>query len=191
MHTRTFRDAFTLIEIIVVVSIISILTASGMAAYNRFSDEQKLTTETKKIVDEIDLLRKKALAGEKSAIQGECEGDLLFQSLALDGTQVSDYRNCSDTGEVLTKRYNLAGDGMVSVVSVNVVRASGTVETISRLRFAPPYATMSAVTSLGTDTVFAPLDSLKITIKSNNINKCIQITVNPSGVISEGNKYDC
>lgn len=191
MRTRTFKDAFTLIEIIVVVSIISILTASGMAAYNRFSDEQKLTTETKKIVDEIDLLRKKALAGEKSAIQGECEGDLLFQSLALEGTQVSGYRNCSDTGEVLTKRYNLAGDGMVSVVSMNVVRASGTIETISRLRFAPPYATMSAVTSLGTDTVFAPLDSLKITIKSNNINKCIQITVNPSGVISEGNKYDC
>lgn len=191
MRTKTFRSGFTLIEIIIVVSIVALLTASGMAAYNRFTDEQKLTTETKKVVDEIDLLRKKALAGEKSAIQGECDGDLLYQSLSLNTTTVTDYRTCTDTGEVLTKQYNLSGDGMVHVVSMNIVRGSGAIESISRLSFAPPYATLSATDTLGTTLTLSSSDSLKITIKSDNVNRCIQITVSSNGVISEGNKYDC
>jgi prepilin-type N-terminal cleavage/methylation domain-containing protein len=55
---------FTLIELVVVISVIALITGLSIATYNNFNLEQKLTTDAKKLVDIIDLARKRALSAD-------------------------------------------------------------------------------------------------------------------------------
>lgn len=62
---------FTLIELVVVISIIALMTGLSIATYNNFNLEQKLTTDAKKLVDTLDLARKRTLSADLA--QNTCD----------------------------------------------------------------------------------------------------------------------
>jgi prepilin-type N-terminal cleavage/methylation domain-containing protein len=55
---------FTLIEILVVISITLIFLGMGLSRYNTFTEQVKLKSEAKKLIDVIELAKKKALSAD-------------------------------------------------------------------------------------------------------------------------------
>lgn len=60
------NKSFTLIEILVVVSIIVLFSGITLAAYNNYTEEKKLEADARKIVDVFELARKKANSADAS-----------------------------------------------------------------------------------------------------------------------------
>ena len=58
------RSAFTLIELLVVVSVMLIFIGSVLAQYNIFTQQTKLKNDAKKLLDVIELAKKKALSAD-------------------------------------------------------------------------------------------------------------------------------
>lgn len=59
------NHAYTLIELLIGISIISIIFSVGFASYRDFSRRQALTGVTKAIVSDLRLIQQKSLSGEK------------------------------------------------------------------------------------------------------------------------------
>lgn len=55
---------FTLIELLVVISIMLIFIGSTIAQYNNYTEQTKLRNEAKKLVDVLELAKKKALSAD-------------------------------------------------------------------------------------------------------------------------------
>lgn len=58
------RSAFTLIELLVVISIMLIFIGGTIASYNTYTEQTKLKNEGKKLVDVLELAKKKALSAD-------------------------------------------------------------------------------------------------------------------------------
>lgn len=73
------QKGFTLVEMLVVMTIIGILFAVGIARYQVFNRNQILTQAAEELKNNLRLAQQKALAGEKPAISGFCTdpGDTL------------------------------------------------------------------------------------------------------------------
>lgn len=67
--------AFTLIEILVVTSIMGILFTLGIAGYNEFNRQQILDQATKQVKSDLRLAQQKALVGEKDCSSSKCGGN--------------------------------------------------------------------------------------------------------------------
>ena len=57
---------FTLIELIVVIAIMAIMTGIGLAYFNKFNEEKKISGEVSRLVDVLHLARSKSMAGDLS-----------------------------------------------------------------------------------------------------------------------------
>lgn len=78
------NKSFTLIELIIVVVIIALFSGLLLANYNNFAQEKKLETEANKLVAVLELAKKKANAGDRTAVIGSCLGDLTGYRVRLD-----------------------------------------------------------------------------------------------------------
>ena len=58
------KNGFTLIELLVVITIVLLITTIGIAYYNQNNQELSLRTEAKKLVDIIELAKKKAQSSD-------------------------------------------------------------------------------------------------------------------------------
>lgn len=84
------HSAFTLIEMLVVLSIMALLIGVGLAAFNTFNKRNLVIQAGKEIKNSLRLAQNKALGGEKDCSESACQGDLLSGkcsnlSYALDG----------------------------------------------------------------------------------------------------------
>lgn len=61
-----FKSAFTLLELIIVISIILLFGGLTLAYYNNFTEDQKLTSTASKFVDVLELAKKKAGSADTS-----------------------------------------------------------------------------------------------------------------------------
>jgi prepilin-type N-terminal cleavage/methylation domain-containing protein len=71
---KSFMRGFTLIEMLVVVTITGLTVGGGIAAYNRFNDRQKVLQAAKTVVNQLRLVQKQADAGEKPDGCGVLDG---------------------------------------------------------------------------------------------------------------------
>ena len=61
------KHGYSLIEVLVAVTIIGILTGSSLVGYNRFQGRQGLKSAGEQLVSDLRLTQQKALSGEKPA----------------------------------------------------------------------------------------------------------------------------
>lgn len=72
-----FNAGFSLIELLITVSIISLLTGLTMVGYGTFNKKQTVKTSAYQLASDLRLAQQKAISGEKPAGSPGCTGDLL------------------------------------------------------------------------------------------------------------------
>ncbi len=154
------QKAFTLIELIIVVSIITIILGISLAKYNDFTEKKKLDQDADKLVDVLETARKKAMAGDLS---GKTCPD--FQGYRVDVSASSSVlnlcckRGCTTSFQLST--YTLQGTNSVTLPNKNIW-------------FVP--LTGQQLGGAG--------DQI-INIKNKIIKKCMDINISQEGVIEE------
>src|SRR3990167_11393660 len=68
MSQQIKEKGFSLIELIIVISIIIIFSGFSLAAYNNFNEDRRLDEEASKLVDVFNLAAKKSAAGEIDSV---------------------------------------------------------------------------------------------------------------------------
>ncbi len=147
------NKSFTLIELLIVVSITLIFLGVSLVQYNTYTEQTKLKNEGKKLVDVLELAKKKALSAD------------LFD------------KNCTSfTGYKVTvslSSYSLLfGCASVysSVQNYNLTTSITTIVGTGDYNFSP---LMNKPIFIGNT----------IQLKNSAINKCLSISISPIGVV--------
>lgn len=97
------KHGYSLIEVLVAVTIIGILTGSSLVGYNRFQGRQGLKSAAEQLVSDLRLTQQKALSGEK--VSGWCQGageSLAGWRLIFTSTTVYEVRGVCSSGVTTT-----------------------------------------------------------------------------------------
>jgi len=86
--------AFTLIEIIIIVAIVSLFFGASMAYYVRFTEQKKLESAVGKLDDVLHLMQNKAIAGDISVTCTDFSG---YRILFSGNDQYAAYICCNDS----------------------------------------------------------------------------------------------
>ena len=152
--------SFTLIELLITVTIIFIFSGLTLSYYNNFTQEQQLKNEAKKFVDVLELAKKKAISGDQS------------------NQTCNDFNGYRISASPTTYQLSLCCNGDCSNnISINTYALENNVTFENNLTFQfLPLA--RGVTSL--------ISTFPITIcmKNNIINKFNKITVEKTGIIN-------
>lgn len=148
------QNSFTLIELLIVVTIILLLSGLSLAYYNQFNEQKKLEKETEKLVDVLELAKKKATSAD---IGGYSCPVFSGYQVAVGASSYSLRLCCSAD---CTTNYSIQTYDFPTNIS----------STVNNIQFKP----------LATGVVTAA----SIKIRSSAINKCQQISVSLAGVIA-------
>jgi prepilin-type N-terminal cleavage/methylation domain-containing protein len=159
------QHSFTLIELMITISIIVIITSLTIPFYNQYTAEQQLKNEGKKIVDLLELTRKKSVNGDRSNYSCYSNTDFTGYQVTANNNQFridlccgTSNTPCSNTNQITT--YNLPSQISVSSSPNNNFR----------------FTNLEGKTSLSTQ--------ITITIRQTAINRCVYINISPSGLIN-------
>lgn len=184
-------SGFTFIELIVVIVIIGIFAGVAIPNYGNFVSQNQLDKETKKVLEILDIAKKKALSAEKT---DKCSGDVLgYKVNKSSPTQLQIKIFCSSYSDPsydhIVDTY-LLGSNNVSIASFNVGSPSRSIDYVV---FKPLTVGVNIPNSAGGNDVPLSSETVTITIKSINLsmNNCIPITISPAGLIEEGAKITC
>ncbi|MBI2049776.1 prepilin-type N-terminal cleavage/methylation domain-containing protein [Candidatus Roizmanbacteria bacterium] len=178
MTKKNNISGFTLIELLVVISLIILFSGLSLAAYNNFNEERKLDEEASKLVDVLSLAGKKSAAGETDS--SYCTGTFHGYITKLN-PQANSYRlaqccniadpeNCKDSQNTkLVQTYSLASNYVVTV------SPPGNINILFRV--------LGRGTNLSGKTT--------ITIENTKVNKCIDIDIERSGLVTSKVRYAC
>src|SRR3989339_717881 len=95
------KQGYSLLEVLVAVTIIGILTGSSLVGYNRFQGRQGLKSAGEQLVSDLRLTQQKALSGEKAS--GWCQGageSLTGWRLIFTSAAIYDIRGVCSSGAV-------------------------------------------------------------------------------------------
>jgi prepilin-type N-terminal cleavage/methylation domain-containing protein len=147
------NKGFTLIEFIVVVSIVLLFLGAALPNYNQFSSQVKLKSEAKKMIDVFELAKKKALSADLS--DKSCTNFTGYRTTVTAAAYSLNFccaGSCSDIQD-----YNLG---------TNITVTSG----IGNYNFTPLM-------------ILPDFVSNSIRLKDSALSKCIDISISPIGVI--------
>lgn len=154
------KRGFTLIELIIVITIITLFSGLTIAQFNSFSEKQKLKTEAQKFASMLELARKKTIAHNTIP---SCVDN-------FNGYKVTFSPNSYSLS------YCCAGDCTYSSIqSVNLPSAIQLVGSIDHIQFVPNFQ--------GTDLTASKDIHLKNTVLGG-ANKCMKITVTTNGIVT-------
>jgi len=157
------KKSFTLIELLIAISLIILISGLTIPFYNQFTAQQELKNETKKIVDLLELARKKAISGDLSNHQSDCANFTGYQIRIVNSTTLQLFICCGQT-------------------TSNYCSTSFVITTYN-------LPNQFSITPVGSNIQFKNLtgyldNSYPLNIKNSLINKCISITISPSGLIN-------
>lgn len=148
------RKSFTLIEIIVVISILLISLGFGLVQYNTYTEQTKLKSATKKLVDVLELAKKKAFSSD--LFNQSCTNFNGYRVVL--GTNSYSLRfGCNGVYTTIIKTYNFP-------TNITATQGIGTF-TFPRL-------------GLGTN-----ITNNTITLKNSSTNKCQNISISSIGIV--------
>ncbi len=158
--------SFTLIELLIVITILITFSGFSLAYYNQFTEEKKLETETERLVDVLELAKKKTSSG----YIGNYTCSVFFGYRVAVSNSYYELRLCCSSDcntNQLIKNYTLPS---------NLSVTSGT----DNIQFNPLTTKINSPTNI------------TITLKNTSLNKCRQITISPAGLIdSTPNSSPC
>ncbi len=157
---RSFSEVgFTLIELLVVISIMLIFIGSTISQYNNYTEQTKLKNEAKKLVDVLELAKKKALSAE---LVGSCDNFTGYKvTLSTNNYSLIFCCNsgCSDPATVNTYAFNNA----------NISNLTGA----ATLNFPPLMSDVNLT-----------VGSIRLKNSAiNTANKCIDISISAIGIV--------
>lgn len=165
---QNLRQGYTLIELLIVVAIIAIFSGILLAYLNVYTDDRKIEGEAKRLVDFLELAKKKASAGD---IVQACSGTSFTGYKVTVTTNGYSLSQCCDVS--CAAPYSISGASYTFPTNVISILDS----TVGNVVFSPLAA--GATTTLPSNT--ATLKSLSA--------KCLDVTVNVAGLITLGAIY--
>ena len=178
-------NGFTLIELLVIVGIMAVTGSLGLFSYNTLSKEQTLSASTRKIIDVLNLTRKRAIAGDTSH---GCTGSLeYYKFIKQSASQYAVIVKCTGSSETTVYTYTTVSNNAVEITSLNLMPA-GT--SLTGIKFSGLNGEISGDANAG-DMNVTGTEYINLTVKSNSLNKCVTVTINSLGVISESEKVSC
>lgn len=148
------KKSFTLIELLVVISIMVLFIGGTLAQYNSYTEQTKLKNDGKKLLDIIELAKKKALSSD---LQDKNCSNFTGYRLTLNTNNYSLFFCCNSICSTNTNTYNF---------NSNISIFSGT----GNLNF-PPLMTGANIT----------INSVRL--KNSVVNKCITVSISPIGIV--------
>jgi len=147
------KKSFTLIEILVVTTITLIFLGVGLVRYNTYTEQAKLKSEGKKLVDVLELAKKKALSAD---LQDRNCTNFTGYRVTI-STSAYSFKFCCASSCTVVQSYNIT-------TGTTITAGSGDYD------FSP----------LMTSPIFA---SDTISLRNSAISKTINISISPIGVI--------
>ncbi|MBI3620192.1 prepilin-type N-terminal cleavage/methylation domain-containing protein [Candidatus Roizmanbacteria bacterium] len=158
--------AFTLIELIIVVGIISLIVTMSLGYYNPFTERKKIEEGQKRLLDTLELAKKKAVSGDMAG--QSCSKSFTGYQVVVDAASYTLYF-CCDTSGVLPLCVS-------PVTTYNY----------------PSHVTATAVPALPQNIIFKPVFGdttlsgtvvIKLTNSTLPLADCRQISITPLGSI--------
>lgn len=159
------QKGFTFIELLIVITIITLFSGLSLAYYNTYNEDLKLEAEARKINDVLELAKKKASSGDVNLALA-CSGEFISYEVTVSTTTQYKMDLVCSGGKTLVYTYSIPADRNITV---------------------GPAATTIPFYKLSTGTNSAGDITLKV--KNTSISKCINITVSPAGLINKGTVY--
>jgi prepilin-type N-terminal cleavage/methylation domain-containing protein len=147
------NKGFTLIELIVVIGIVSLFTGISIAKYNENASQLKLRNEAKKLVDVLELAKKKALTGD--LLDKNCADFRGYRVIIGSGNYSLNF-NCGGTYTEV-QNYNLTTNN-------SIIGGTGNYD----------------FTPLMINPIFP---ATAISVKNSSINKSIKVNISSIGII--------
>jgi len=106
------RSGFTLLEVLVAITIIALLSGISLVGYNRFQERQQLVSAKEQLRSDLRLTQQKALSGEKPAGWCAATGQTLAGwRLVFTSSTIYEIRGiCSSGATVTDKSVTLTGN---------------------------------------------------------------------------------
>ena len=160
------KKSFTLIEILVVITIMVIFIGSTLVSYHTFTEQTKLKNEAKKLIDIIELSKKKASSGDLNKLI--CNGGFLGNELNIQTNSYSLNLRCAiaPTSQLIVT---------YSFPNLNISIQSGT----GLFRFKQLTTGMEYKADEAALPSVAPI----IILKNSVIDKCVTITISAVGIV--------
>jgi len=99
---KVFSFGFTLIELLVSISVISLLSAIGLASYGQFNRRQILTTAIRNLTSDLRMAQSKAENNEKPS---ECLGTLFNYQVTVQTNSYKIEANCPNSVVIKTVNF--------------------------------------------------------------------------------------
>lgn len=148
------NKGFTLIELLIVITITVIFLGISLAQYNNFTEQTKLKNEARKLIDVIELAKKKVLSSD---LQDKNCSNFTGYQITLNTNDYSLFFCCELSCVTNTNTYDLSSNITITVGTGN-------------LNF-PPLMTGLNIT----------IPSIQL--KNSVINKCVVISISPVAII--------
>ncbi len=177
IRQKKFRKGFTIIELVMVFVVIAIFTGMTLPYFNSSTTSKKLEQEAKQIVDVIELAKSKAMAADVSNVPGctTFRGYEVFFDNPLTSYRLR--ACCSDAGspDALCSAFQdlqvyPIQSGQTIVLSANLASPNNFIH----------FVNLKLGTTLSSNAT--------IKVQNASISKCIRITVDKIGLVSEGAK---
>jgi len=164
-------SGFSLIEVLIVVSIMGILGVVTVPNYIQFGEDKKLDQAASRVTDSFNLVATRARTGE-NATPATCADYAGYEVTINPASSALVERiccdaDCSGAQSVTTNQY------VLPVNTISIAQPS----TPTAVRFA-------TLTGL-------PTSQPMILLKNNVVNRCLQLTVNKQGAVSREAISDC
>jgi prepilin-type N-terminal cleavage/methylation domain-containing protein len=159
------KNGFSLIELIIAISIITLFSAMSLSVYNQYTSQQQLIKQQNNLINLLELSRKKATSSDLNNYSCPVNTDFTGYQINITSNSLTMFI-CCGSGNNCSNRYQITQYSIESPITIT--------NGIGNFRFK----------NSGQTNLTSPLT---ITLKQNSLSKCLNIYISPMGLIDYDN----